>query len=196
MSARGNIVSLVAAATLSACSPVRQATTRPDYDTVDRTRTLRLVAVTTPLPAGLERVGDLWAGIARKWANQHRDFLVVEDFGAAEMPADLCSEGVQGILHLKPTARLADDGAEVEVIARLLRCEDQVEVWVASAGGAWRSEDDDLTEIKRYWARVLGPEVEPWVVPTYRLLTATLETMPSPALPSEAWVREKIELGD
>jgi probable lipoprotein (TIGR04455 family) len=89
-----------------------------------------------------------------------------------------------------------DDGAEVEVIARLLRCEDQVEVWVASAGGAWRSEDDDLTEIKRYWARVLGPEVEPWVVPTYRLLTATLETMPSPALPSEAWVREKIELGD
>ena len=152
--------------------------------------------MTTPLPAGLEVVGDLWAGIARKWANQHRDFLVVDDFGAAEMPADVCSEGVQGVLHLTPTARLAGDGAEVDVVARLVRCQDRAEVWSASAGGAWPSADDDLTEIKRYWTRALGPEVEPWVVPTYRLLTATLETMPSPALPDETWVREKIDLGD
>jgi len=196
LSARTPLAALLVGVVLSACSPVRHTSTRPDYDAVDRTRTLRLVAVTTPLPAGLERVGDLWAGIARKWANQHRDFLVIDDFGAAEMPTDVCSEGVQGVLHLAPTARLTEGGAEVEVNARLLRCDGRVEVWAASAGGTWGSEDDDLTEVKRYWARTLGPEVEPWVVPTYRLLTATLETMPSPALPSEAWVREKIELGD
>ncbi len=180
----------------TSCSPVTRSSVRPDFATVDRTQTLRLVVVTSPLPAGSENVGHLWAGIARKWTNQHRDFLVVDDFGAATLPGDLCSDGVQGILHLAPVAALEGDGAQVQVEARLVRCTDQVEIWSAAAAGSWSSKDDDLDGVRAYWARELGEEVGPWVVPTFRLVTATLETLPEPALPNEAWVREKIELGD
>jgi probable lipoprotein (TIGR04455 family) len=121
---------------------------------------------------------------------------VVDDFGTATLPGDLCSDGVQGILHLAPVAALEGDGAQVQVEARLVRCTDQVEIWSAAAAGSWSSKDDDLDGVRAYWVRELGEEVGPWVVPTFRLVTATLETLPEPALPNEAWVREKIELGD
>ena len=41
----------------------------------------------------------------------------------------------------------------------------------------------------------LGPEVEPYVAPSWRLLQATLDTLPRPVLTDED-VIEKIELGE
>jgi probable lipoprotein (TIGR04455 family) len=42
----------------------------------------------------------------------------------------------------------------------------------------------------------VGKEVSPYVVATFRLLTATLDTLPEPAFPNDAYAHEKIELGE
>jgi probable lipoprotein (TIGR04455 family) len=181
---------------LAACSPVRQTRLRDDYAADDRTRTVRLKIVVAPLPEGGQDVGDLWAMMARSHVNQHRDFIVTEDLAAAEVPADACAEGIEGLLRLEPDVKRAGDGVEAGVKARLTRCRDGEEVWAAEAAGSWDSDDDDLEGVRAHWVQELGEPVSAYVVPSFRLLTATLDELPRPAFPSEAYAREKINLGE
>jgi probable lipoprotein (TIGR04455 family) len=186
---------------LAGCaSTVKSQRLRPDYAQVDRQHVKRLVVVTQPLPDGKPEVGELWSLIARQWVNQNRDFLVKNNVTLPERPTDaafkgLCTEGIEGVLWLDPQVKRTGDGVETAVKAQLLRCADGQEVWAADAGGSWGSQDDKYKERTAQYVQQFGPEVEPYVVPSYKLLVATLGTLPNPEL-TEADKDEKIDLGE
>jgi probable lipoprotein (TIGR04455 family) len=185
---------------LTACATVKNSFTRPDYTQVDQQRVKRLAVVTQPLPDGKQSLGELWSLIARQYVNQNRDFLVKSNLSLPEPATDdslkaLCVEGIEGVLLLAPQVKRTQDGAEEAVRARLMRCVDGEDVWSAEATGSWGSQDDKFRERAAQYVQQLGPEVEPYVVPTYKLLTATLDTLPNPKL-NDQDVDEKIELGE
>jgi probable lipoprotein (TIGR04455 family) len=185
------------AALLAGCGPVGRRWVRPDYAELDRTRTVRLALVVSPLPAGDAAVGDLWAGIARAYVNLHRDFIVNLDAAGSTRPDEACGDGRHGVLLLSPLA-VAVDGGEVEAsfVAQLVRCDDGAVVWLAEGAGRFESEDDALVGQREHWVAELGPAVAPHVAPAYRLLTETLAALPEPAFPDDDLAREKIELGE
>lgn len=179
------------------CSVVWHHRVRADYDQVDRTRTKRLVVVTQPLPEGQQKVGDLLSLVARRYVNQKRNFIAKRNL-AEEGPFELgrhCGDGVEGVLHLAPDFRRSASGVEARVQAQLLRCHDGQAVWAAEAAGSFPSEDGRLTEITAQYASELGPEVAPYVAPSFNLLRPTLDTLPDPVLTDEE-IGEKIEFGE
>ncbi|MFP2911064.1 MXAN_6521/LA_1396 family lipoprotein [Pyxidicoccus sp. 3LFB2] len=187
---------------LSACSTVKSHRLRDDYAQVDKQQVKRLVVVTQPLPGGKPKVGELWSLLARQWVNQNRDFIVKANLALADRPGDvsfkgLCVEGIEGVLWLDPSITLKnkEGGAEASVKARLTRCRDGEEVWAAEAGGSWDSKDEDYAQRVAQYVQELGEEVAPYVVPSAKLLAATLDTLPTPEL-NDADKDEKIELGE
>ncbi|MEK6606921.1 MAG: MXAN_6521/LA_1396 family lipoprotein [Myxococcota bacterium] len=182
---------------LSGCATVRRVELRPDYDAVDRTRTLRLIAVTAPPPAGDPKLGELWSLIARRYANHHRDFIVSRHAWGEAVPADACSGATQGVLRLTPTvARRKDGEAEVGVVARLSRCADGVTVWEAEAAGAWPERDESVAELTARYADELGGGIRPWVAASFHLLRHALDELPHPKLSADQDILEKVELGE
>ncbi|HLM48260.1 MAG TPA: MXAN_6521/LA_1396 family lipoprotein [Myxococcaceae bacterium] len=194
------LVLVLGLALLAGCSTVKNSRTRPDYETVDKAQVKRLVVVTQPLPDGKQEVGELWSLIARRYVNQNRDFIAKSNLAVTGTPEDtsfkgLCVENLEGILWLSPQVTRTGKGVEAAVKAQLLRCRDGQEVWAAEAAGSWPSEDDRYKEITAQYTSELGPEVTPYVAPTFRILSATLDTLPRPQL-NDAEVEEKIELGE
>jgi probable lipoprotein (TIGR04455 family) len=181
---------------LSACSAVRRSAVRPDYATADRTTTLRLVVVVSPLPGGELALGDLFGRIARKYVNDKRDFIVKSAAAAEREPEGACGEGVDGLLRLVPKVARAGGGVEAEVAGELVRCRDRSVVWSAEAGGTWPSEDSLYVATADHYVGILGEPVRPYVGPVFRLLQATLDTLPVPQLPDDAAKMEKIELDE
>lgn len=186
-----------AAAAVSGCATVKHVQTVPDWKTVDALRVKRLVVVTAPLPGGDEAVGKMWSRIARRHANQRRDFIAKEEkaLPALESPTSLCGEGLEGVLWLRPWMEKRGSGVEAKVDASLVRCVDGQVSWRAEAAGSWPSEDADLAETVKGLVSDFGEGVAPWAAPSFRLLKATLDTLPNPVL-EEKDVDEKIELGD
>jgi len=180
---------------LGGCGVVHSTVLRADYETVDKTRTVRVVVVTSPLPDGKQAVGQLWSEIARHYANDHRDFIVKSAVAGPTEPPGLCSEGVEGVLHLVPKVKLAGAGVEEQVTATLTRCRDSEVVWRAEAGGSWSTYDEYVKDVIGHYVTELGEEVRPYVAPTYHLMKATLDAMPKPQL-DENGKGEKIDLTD
>jgi probable lipoprotein (TIGR04455 family) len=190
----------VALALTTGCSAVRSSYVRPDYEQVDRQQVKRLSVVTQPLPEGKPAVGELWSLIARQWVNQNRDFLVKDNKAREAVPAaptvaEHCVEGIEGVLWLEPQTKREGGGVEAQVKARLMRCSDGQDVWRAEAAGSWDSQDEKFRERVAQYVQQLGPDVEPYVVPSYKLLSATLDTLPNPQL-NDVDIEEKIELGE
>lgn len=169
---------------------------RPDYETVDRTHILRLALVVAPLTAGQQDVADLWSMMARKYVNQHRDFIVVTDRAEASVPADVCADRIEGALLISGRAVARGDTVEASVDARLFRCRDGAEIWATQAAGTWNTDDSDLVEARKYWVSQTSEIAGPYVVATFRLLTAALATLPNPVITDESYIREKIDLGE
>ncbi len=179
----------------AACGVVRHSETRPDYASADRTQTVRIGVYVHPLPDGRRDVGQLWATIAQRYTNHHRDFIAKEAVATATVtPA--CHDDLEGLLVIRPAMRSVGDGFEVEADARLSRCRDGETVWSAQGGGSFPSRDETVLEVTRRYGEELGPSVEPYVAPSFHLLRALLDTLPEPQLPSEDAVLEKIELAD
>lgn len=193
---KGLLFGLVALA--SACSGVRNQYVRPDYEAADRTKTVRLAVITSPLPEGNEQLGLLWSEMARKYTNDHRDFIVKTAHSAAKVPWELCvtSESpLEGLLVLEPKLARAGAAVDVDVEARLLRCSDGMTVWTASLADAWPSEDETLTEVRKHYVTKYGDGVQPYVAPSFQALRTILELMPKPQL-DDAGVMEKIDLDE
>lgn len=189
---------LAALVALSGCSATKMSRVRDDYATVDRNQTKRLVVVTSPLPADDAKVAELWSVIARRFVNQNRDFIAKESRvePALANAKDACGEGLEGVLHLKPeVAQLEAKGAKVGVFAQLIRCTDGAEVWAASGGASWDSQNALYDAQRAQYVSELGEEIGPWVAPSFQLLKSILETLPNPELNDDDVV-EKIELGE
>ncbi|MSP74474.1 MAG: hypothetical protein EXR76_20290 [Myxococcales bacterium] len=187
---------LVGLCLLSGCSAVTSQHVRPDYETKYASSVLRISIIVTPLPAGSQAVGDLWSMMARQYVNQHRDFIVSVDQAGLVLPADACAAPIEGLLVLVPEVVRVDGGVQASVKGRLLSCADGRELWNVEAAGSFDEDDDDLALARSHWTLVVGPEVTPYVDASFRLLTAALETLPSPRFPSDEYLREKIELGE
>lgn len=187
---------------LAGCGPVKKQYVRKDYEKQPQEQVKRLVVVTQPMPADIPQVGELWSLIARQWVNQNRNYLVKSNLALPERPGDmsfkgLCVEGLEGVLWLDPEVKPVGEGKGVEaaVKARLIRCSDGQDEWSAEAAGSWGSEDELYRERIAEYVGELGEVVQPYVVPSYKLLKSTLDTLPNPQL-SEADIEEKIELGE
>ena len=187
---------LLALVLLGACGSVEHVRVRSDYDLVDRSRTFRVVVVTAPLPAGDETVGELWSLIARRYVNQHRDFIVARHLAAGTPPADVCADKTEAVLWLEPKVGRAKSRVWAAVRARLWRCSDGKAIWEAEAKGRWDEVDPTVRELTARYREELGPSVAPWVPATFHLLRETLDTLPYPRLVRDEDVMEKIELGE
>lgn len=187
---------LLLAAALAGCSAVRHASTRSDFDQVDKKTLLRLMVFTAPLPAGEAPAGEMFSEMARRYVNHHRDFIAKEGAAAASLPADACGEGFDGLLHLSPRLVPDEGGAEVEVEGRLLRCADGVEVWRAGVAGSWPSDDPNVSTVIEEYSDEFGAGVTPIAAPAFHALRALLDTLPRPVLERDDDIMEKIELGD
>jgi probable lipoprotein (TIGR04455 family) len=190
----------LAALVATGCSSVRYSRVADDWKPAGRERVKRLTVVTHPLPEGRPELGELWGLIARRYVNQNRDFLVKSHQALPEPPAGpglaaLCQEEVEGVLWLEPHTRRKPGGVEAQVEGRLLRCPDGREEWAAAAGGSWKSDDGKFKARIADYTRELGPEVAPYVAPAFRVLQATLDTLPNPTL-NDQDIEEKIELGE
>jgi probable lipoprotein (TIGR04455 family) len=187
-------------AVLSGCTAVKSSRIRSDYETVDKHRVKRLAVITQPLPDNKPEVGELWSLIAQRYVYQNRDFIPKGHIARPGQPEDLafkdqCTEGIDGVLWLAPDVKRQGKGVESAVRAKLLRCTDGEEVWAAEAAGSWDSEDERYKELTAQYTQEIGPEVAPYVGPTFRLLMATLNTLPTPKL-TDAEVEEKIEFAE
>lgn len=193
-----SVLVLVALVTTSACSIVKSSRVRPDWEQVDRNRVKRLAIVTTPLPAGDPKVGEMWSAIAARHVDLKREFIVkslvalpaVE--GQEDLKTSLCVEGLDGLLLLKPDVTKVGEGVEAALNGHLFRCVDGEEVWAAEAAGSWPSKEEKLTQTIADYTEEFGPEVQPYVVASYHLLRDTLDTLPNPTLTEEEQ-GEKIE---
>ena len=187
---------MLAALALSACGVVRNVNVRPDYETEDKTKTVRLAVQTQAAAEGGEKVVSLWNQIARRYTNDHRDFIVKAELPASWSRTQGCPEGIEGVLQFAPTFRMTGGGLETSLNASLVRCRDGLPVWTAEGGGSFPSEDDQLRETIQHYETDLGPEVKPYVAPSFRLLRSVLDTLPKPQLPDDEAVMEKIEFGN
>lgn len=160
---------------------------RDDWVTVDQGRIKRISVVVQPLPDGNEKVGAMFARVARRYVHMKRNFLVKADVAraeAADRSAD-CTDGMDGVLWLDPKVSLVGDGAQANVKAKLVRCADGEEVWAAEAGGSFKQKDPMLTEVAANYANENGAEVEPYVASAMNVLRPMLDTLPDPKLTEE-----------
>ena len=187
-----------------ACSAVRSTYLRPDYAKSDRLKTKRLAVVTSPFPAGSEKIAGLWSLLARRYVNQKRNFLAKQELAEREAPQSgdsssftmrYCHDGLEGVLWLRPFAHVEGDRVRAQLQATLNRCSDGQTVWKADAAGTWPSSDATLKELTAQYTTEIGPEVTPYVAPSFRILKQTLDTLPDPILADED-INEKIELGE
>ena len=183
------MVAASAIAALGACSVVKTARVRDDWERVDRQRLKRLLVITQPLPDGNQKVGEMWSAIAARHVDLKRDFIIKEKVardGDRRVEARiLCAEGIEGVLWLSPELRRVGGGVEAAMEGHLLRCSDGDEVWFARAAGSWESQEAGLRQTIQDYSAQFGLEVEPYVAASYHLLRAALDTLPNPVLTEE-----------
>jgi len=209
--ARLPLAAVLLAAT--ACSTVKSYHLSPDWDG-DRLKMKHLAAVTAvawqvpnrELVQPPQSVRGLISLMARRYVNQKRNFIVKANLEAVPnsqskegvtlfVPQSVCVDGLDGVLWLDPKLSVQGTGVEAEIDAQLIRCSDGGVVWEAKGGNSWESVDPLLKETTAEYVSRFGPEVGPYVAPTFRLLKALLDTLPNVDLSDEE-TAEKIELGD
>lgn len=202
-------VIFVALAVLSGCgSVVRSTQLRPDFDSVDKTQTTRVVIVVQPQPDQKPKVAELWALMARRYVHLKRQYIV-KAHTTSEAPAsafkaqEVCGstltslgegERLEGVLWLEPTrVKGNEEGSQFEMGARgrLLRCSDGEQIWTAEGEGSWSAGDKDTLVQSWNYAAELGAEVGPYVAPSWGLLRPILDTLPDVVL-DEAAQEEKV----
>lgn len=182
---------------LSGCSVVKSYRIADDWETKDKNALKRIAVVVQPLPDANEKVGAMFARVARRYVHMKRNFLVKADVTRTQLldRTAECAEGLDGILWLDPAVKSLGDGIEANLKAKLLRCSDGVEVWAAEAGGSFKSYDEGLKEVAANYGREHGAEVERYVPAAMHVLRPMLDTLPQPEL-NDADVEEKMSLDE
>ncbi|MBK7859403.1 MAG: MXAN_6521/LA_1396 family lipoprotein [Archangiaceae bacterium] len=181
----------------SSCSVVKMSRVADDWETGEKNKLKRVVVLVQPLPDGNEKVGAMFARVARRYVHMKRNFLVKADVAraAAQDRGTDCVEGFDGILWLEPQVKTVGEGVEANVKGTLLRCSDGREVWAAEAGGSFHAYDEGLKEVAANYGRENGAEVERYVPAAMNVLRPLLDTLPQPEL-NDADVEEKMTLDE
>ncbi len=99
-------------------------------------------------------------------------------------------EGVLQVeLDLKPA-----DSTDIRGRAELLRCDGQNLVWFAEHEGSYPASDPNLAELTTIYASEIDPSVTPFVSPVFQTVRRLLDRLPTPEMPNDDYVIEKIEL--
>lgn len=189
---------VIASLALSCAHVVKSTYLRPDYDQVDRTQTKRIAIAIAPVPDHNQKVGDLWALMAKRTLRLKRDYIV-KSAVAQDVPGpsydwkSQCAEGIEGVLWISPAMAPTKNGFQTSLVAHLFRCRDGEEIWNATAQGHWPSHDEGLKEVTARYVADVGPEVEPYVVPTHRILRGLVDAVPQVTL-NDKDKEEKIEV--
>ncbi|HAN30822.1 MAG TPA: hypothetical protein DCQ06_04425 [Myxococcales bacterium] len=187
---------LVALLVSTACSPVSQVLIHDDFDKIDKTATYRLEVVVAPVQSQDTKLAALFGTVARRYANDHRDFSVrsvrVSEQRAAAKAA--CSGATEGVLWLQPVTQQRDKSVAVRVRAQLRRCAGWVRVWSAVVQGVWPSKDPQLASLTSKYQSEVGAIASTYAAPVFRAMRALVDTMPKPKLIKDADIDEKIDL--
>ena len=180
---------------LPACGPSVTSFVRADYAQVDARAVKRVALVVAPTPGGDEPTGRMWSLVARRWANQHRNFIVKRNATAAAFDRAAACAGMHGVIRLDPGVKPDGDGFAVDLSAELLRCTDGEVVWSAQVAGSFDADDEHVQAMRAIYEREVGPAVGPQVAAAIHSVRAAFETLPQPVLTEEEEM-EKIELGE
>ena len=204
----------------SGCGAARQTYLVPSYQAQERTQVVRLEVVTASADIDQETspsqaILEMWALMAQRYLNDHRDFLVVNRRVATtvkELTQVSCADKTQGRLVLTGQARPDDDQAHIRLWARLVRCPDQESgrdvksqdqrgerlglIWSADVDHTSSSQDEVLVTLRQRYTKRFGAVVEDYAAPSFLALKNLLELAPKPKLTLEEDVIEKIELVD
>lgn len=186
---------LILAIALTACGPSVDSFVRADYPQVDARSVKRIALIVTPPPGGDEATGRMWSLVARRWANQHRNFIVKRNTTTLTFDRAAACAGMQGVIRLDPGVKPDGDGFSVELDAELLRCTDGERIWSAQVAGSFEGNDENVQAMREVYEREVGAGVGPQVAAAIHSVRAAFETLPQPVL-TEDEEMEKIELGE
>lgn len=180
---------------LPACGPSVESFVRADYPQVDARAVKRVALVVAPPPGGDEATGRMWSLVARRWTNQHRNFIVKRNTTALTFDRTTACAGMQGVIRLNPGVTPDGDGFAVDLDAELLRCTDGERIWSARVAGSFEADDEHVQAMRDVYEREVGPSAGPQVAAAIHSVRAAFETLPQPVL-TEDEEMEKIELGE
>jgi len=179
---------------VSACSPIRSAWLRGDWDIRQADRVKRIQVLVSPLPEGREDLGELWGTMAREYINEHLDFLVYSAQWTAEPNRSAsCVAPLEGLLILQPNTEPRNQSIRVRVEAELYSCKEQQPLWKVSAQLTAKRKDPLFKATAAAYAERFGEPVRDYVAASFRLLQQVADRLPKPRL-TEADIDEKIDL--
>ena len=167
-----------------------------DWEAAYKGQLKRIAILVQPLPDANEKVGAMFARVARRYVHMKRNFLAKSDAAKStgEWRAE-CGEGFDGVLVLRPLLESSENSVQGRVEGSLLKCGDGSEAWSGEASGSFSAVDEGLKEVAANYGRENGPEVVKYVPAAMHLLRPLLDTLPQPEL-NEADVDEKLTLDE
>lgn len=185
-------ISLAVATLTSACGASVKSWVREDYAAQDQSQVKHLALQVRGLPAEQQR---LWYLMARRYINQHRNFILRPAELAHEATLGVACAGQEGVLGLDVAQALKGSDVALQVQGRIQRCRDGQEVWTGSVQGAWSSDEATVAELKAHYVKELGEAIAPFVAPAFLAIKALVATLPQPVITGDDEM-EKIELGE
>ncbi len=183
---------LATALLTSACGASVGSWVREDYAAQDQGQVKHLSLQVRGLPADQQK---LWYLMARRYINQHRNFILRPAELAHEATLGVACAGQEGAMGLEVAQQVRGAEVALQVGARLQRCRDGQDVWTGQVRGEWSSNDATVAELKKHYIQELGEAIGPFVAPAFLAIKALVATLPQPLLTGDEEM-EKIELGE
>lgn len=186
-------LALVALAALtSACGASVHSWVRDDYAAQDQREVKHLALQVRGVPAEQRQ---LWTLMARRYVNQHRNFILRPAELAHDATLGVACAGQEGVLGLQVAQTPHGGELALQVQGRIQRCRDGQDLWTGRVDGRWASDEPTVAELRAHYVKELGEAVAPYVAPAFLAIKALVATLPQPVISGEDEM-EKIELGE
>ncbi|MBI5608513.1 MAG: MXAN_6521/LA_1396 family lipoprotein [Deltaproteobacteria bacterium] len=176
----------------SGCGASVQSWTREDWPQADQKQVKHLSLQVRGVGEPLRR---MWTLLARRYVNQHRNFIIRPAELASDASLGTACAGKEGVLALEVSHLGRRSEIAVNLQAKIQRCRDGEPVWTGAVQGAWPSDEPTVAELRAHYVAELGQEIEAYVAPAFLALKALVATLPEPILTDDDQM-EKIEIGD
>ncbi len=174
------------------CGASVQSWTRDDYAAADQKQVKHLSLQVRGVGEPLRR---MWTLLARRYVNQHRNFILRPAELASDASLGTACAGKEGVLGLEVSHLGRGGEIAVNLQAKILRCRDGEPVWTGVVQGSWPSDEPTVAELRAHYVAELGNDIEAYVAPAFLALKALVATLPEPILTDDDQM-EKIELGE
>jgi probable lipoprotein (TIGR04455 family) len=142
----------------------------------------------------------MWALMAQRYLNRHRDYLVSDRVSVLQRVAHdqtretpLCKLPYHGVWLLKGASHIYTTEAHVQFTASLRRCDGTL-VWSGEVNGQWPTHDDVLVSLREVYAKKFGTKVKPIIAPSFHAIRELLKLTPHPKMTRDDEIMDKIDL--